>query len=683
MLLVAPALLFTAIRLRTSVFPASWDAQQKAGDVANVVEEDVTGVRVVKGFGQEQRELDRLTDRSRRMFGVAGSAREPAGSAAAGDADDPGPRVRSRCSRSVGGSRSKATSAWACSSRSRRYMLQLTPPVRKLAAILTVGQLARAGAERIFDLLDSTPLVQDKPDAGLLEVTNGEVRFDHVTFGYTSTEPVLQRLLAHGLAGRDRRARRDLGLGQVDRRPAAPALLRRARGPRDDRRRRRARRHARSRCASRSASCSRTRSSSPTRSAPTSRSPDPMRRRRGDRSGGARRRRRTSSSCGSRTATTPWSANRGSRSPVASGSASRSHARSCPIPASSCSTTRPRRSTRGSRRRSTRPCAGSLVGAHDDPHRAPPVDADARRSHRRGRQGPRGRHGDARRAVGALHAVPRCCSRDRATTPKASTRNPSSRRRVRWTGSRRTRGRASTPTSCAASRSRDAPQVVGAVACRRRWWRWRRQLDGRHGRFARADAGAAGAGRRAAARDRGPSHRPRGGERGVAELPVPPLHPAVPRRLVARLGARRARRGPARSRGRCSCATASTTASSSTPPRRCSRPPRCSSPSTLFDWWVMWAQLPGHGPDLRAAPARAAGQGVRPSPAARCRLLRARDGRPGHDAHDDRHRRAVAVAPERSGERARQPRHVLRRRCRARVHEPASSRSSPAASSRR
>ena len=60
MLAVAPALLFTALRLRTSVFPASWDAQQKAGEVANVVEEVVTGVRVVKGFGQEQRELDRL-----------------------------------------------------------------------------------------------------------------------------------------------------------------------------------------------------------------------------------------------------------------------------------------------------------------------------------------------------------------------------------------------------------------------------------------------------------------------------------------------------------------------------------------------------------------------------------------------------------------------------------------------
>ncbi|HEX4775310.1 MAG TPA: ABC transporter ATP-binding protein [Acidimicrobiia bacterium] len=69
MLVVAPLLLFTAIKLRTTIFPASWDAQQKAGDVAIVVEEAVTGVRVVKGFGQEQQELDRLVSDARRLYG--------------------------------------------------------------------------------------------------------------------------------------------------------------------------------------------------------------------------------------------------------------------------------------------------------------------------------------------------------------------------------------------------------------------------------------------------------------------------------------------------------------------------------------------------------------------------------------------------------------------------------------
>ena len=54
-----------ALRLRTKVFPATWDAQQRAGEVAQVVDEAVSGVRVVKGFGQEDRELDDLTTRPR------------------------------------------------------------------------------------------------------------------------------------------------------------------------------------------------------------------------------------------------------------------------------------------------------------------------------------------------------------------------------------------------------------------------------------------------------------------------------------------------------------------------------------------------------------------------------------------------------------------------------------------
>ena len=62
MLLAIPLLLFVSVRMRGAIFPATWDAQQRAGEVAGVVDEAVTGVRVVKGFGQEQRELDHLAD---------------------------------------------------------------------------------------------------------------------------------------------------------------------------------------------------------------------------------------------------------------------------------------------------------------------------------------------------------------------------------------------------------------------------------------------------------------------------------------------------------------------------------------------------------------------------------------------------------------------------------------------
>jgi len=191
MLAVGPLLLITAMRLRTSVFPASWDAQQRAGEVANVVEESVTGVRVVKGFGQERAELERLAERSERLY--SGRVRMVNLQARLQPALQVIPAFGQVAVLALGGwlaieDRISLGTFLAFST----YMLRLVPPVRMMAAILTVGQLARAGAERIFDLLDSTPVVQEKPDAPPLNVRRGEVGFDGVTFGYTHAEPVLR-----------------------------------------------------------------------------------------------------------------------------------------------------------------------------------------------------------------------------------------------------------------------------------------------------------------------------------------------------------------------------------------------------------------------------------------------------------------------------------------------------------
>src|SRR6185437_14902885 len=57
---VAPALWVIALASRRKLFPATWDAQQQSGEVAGVVDEAIGGVRVVKGFGQEEQEQERL-----------------------------------------------------------------------------------------------------------------------------------------------------------------------------------------------------------------------------------------------------------------------------------------------------------------------------------------------------------------------------------------------------------------------------------------------------------------------------------------------------------------------------------------------------------------------------------------------------------------------------------------------
>jgi ABC-type multidrug transport system fused ATPase/permease subunit len=51
--------------------------------------------------------------------------------------------------------------------------------------------MAMAGAERVFALLDTSPDVQDVPDAKPLPRIEGRVEFQHVTFGYDPNRPVL------------------------------------------------------------------------------------------------------------------------------------------------------------------------------------------------------------------------------------------------------------------------------------------------------------------------------------------------------------------------------------------------------------------------------------------------------------------------------------------------------------
>ena len=70
-----PLFAFVAIRFRDRVFPASWNDQRLSGAVAGVVDEAVTGVRVVKAFAQEEREFDRLTDAGPRAVPVADAHR--------------------------------------------------------------------------------------------------------------------------------------------------------------------------------------------------------------------------------------------------------------------------------------------------------------------------------------------------------------------------------------------------------------------------------------------------------------------------------------------------------------------------------------------------------------------------------------------------------------------------------
>ncbi|MBE9508404.1 MAG: ABC transporter ATP-binding protein, partial [Chloroflexi bacterium] len=74
------------------------------------------------------------------------------------------------------------------------YVRRFYQPIRIIANIYAHLQAAVAGAERIFELLDTQPKITDARDAVDLPPIRGRVEFDHVSFAYQEDEPVLQNI---------------------------------------------------------------------------------------------------------------------------------------------------------------------------------------------------------------------------------------------------------------------------------------------------------------------------------------------------------------------------------------------------------------------------------------------------------------------------------------------------------
>ena len=188
---VAPALWMIALASRRKLFPASWDAQQQSGEVVGLVDEAIGGVRVVKGFGQEEQEQEQLEAASAHLFAsrlrmIRLTARyNPALTAIP----------------SLGLVGVLALGGWLAIQGSitlgtflafSAYLALMTGPVRMLTYMITLGQEARASVIRVFDIIDSRPVITDRPDAVDLPPDAAGLSFTDVRFGYVPSQPVLR-----------------------------------------------------------------------------------------------------------------------------------------------------------------------------------------------------------------------------------------------------------------------------------------------------------------------------------------------------------------------------------------------------------------------------------------------------------------------------------------------------------
>lgn len=82
-----------------------------------------------------------------------------------------------------------------------QYMRQFTHPIVQVANITNILQSTIASAERVFEVLDEEEQLPDKEEAVVLPFPRGEVRFDHVRFGYSPEALLMEDLSIHVKAG--------------------------------------------------------------------------------------------------------------------------------------------------------------------------------------------------------------------------------------------------------------------------------------------------------------------------------------------------------------------------------------------------------------------------------------------------------------------------------------------------
>jgi len=81
------------------------------------------------------------------------------------------------------------------------YSRNFVQPLRQLADLYNSIQTALAGAERVFEIIDTTPEINDKPDAKPLKEIQGDIEFEDVDFSYDGKTPVLKDVSFHAKSG--------------------------------------------------------------------------------------------------------------------------------------------------------------------------------------------------------------------------------------------------------------------------------------------------------------------------------------------------------------------------------------------------------------------------------------------------------------------------------------------------
>jgi ATP-binding cassette subfamily B multidrug efflux pump len=186
-----PVIAFHSARVRLKLRQIWLRVQEKMGELTTVLQENLTGVRVVKAFAAQEHEeakfdaknadVSREMFRAERLFVSNWSFMNFAFMIAMGlILWFGGWRV-------INGHMTPGELAQFIF-----YMQILSMPVRMTGQIVTSYARAVSAGQRLFEVLDTQSAVKEKENAAEMPRVRGYVRFEDVTFGYADGVPVLK-----------------------------------------------------------------------------------------------------------------------------------------------------------------------------------------------------------------------------------------------------------------------------------------------------------------------------------------------------------------------------------------------------------------------------------------------------------------------------------------------------------
>ncbi|MGO9659869.1 MAG: ABC transporter ATP-binding protein [Acidimicrobiales bacterium] len=195
-----PITFLVGVAMRKQIYPVSWLIQSRLADIAMLVEENASGVRVVKSFAAEQKELTTLARAADKLqWGYIKDANIRGTWA---PTLENLPRVGLAVILLYGGILVVHDHLGVGTLFTfQAYMLIFQPPFRQLGMVIMNGQRAAASAKRIYEILDQPAEIVSAPGAVDLLDCRGDVHFDHVGFAYSDGTQVLNDFNLHMAPG--------------------------------------------------------------------------------------------------------------------------------------------------------------------------------------------------------------------------------------------------------------------------------------------------------------------------------------------------------------------------------------------------------------------------------------------------------------------------------------------------